>query len=61
MRIDILTLFPEMFHNVLGESMLKIAREKELVSFHLHNIRDYSNDKHRCVDDKPYGGVPVWL
>ena len=56
MRIDILTLFPEMFHNVLGESMLKIAREKELVSFHLHNIRDFSNDKHRCVDDKPYGG-----
>ena len=36
--------------------MLKIAREKELVSFHLHNIRDFSNDKHRCVDDKPYGG-----
>ena len=56
MRIDILTLFPEMFQNVLGESMLKIACEKELVSFHLHNIRDYSNDKHRCVDDKPYGG-----
>ncbi|MCR4289655.1 MAG: tRNA (guanosine(37)-N1)-methyltransferase TrmD [Candidatus Scalindua sp.] len=56
MRIDILTLFPEMFQNVLGESMLKIAREKGLVSFHLHNIRDYSNDKHRCVDDKPYGG-----
>ena len=56
MRIDILTLFPEMFQNVLGESILKIAREKELVSFHLHNIRDFSNDKHRCVDDKPYGG-----
>jgi len=56
MRIDILTLFPGMFQNVLGESMLKIAREKELVSFHLHNIRDFSNDKHRCVDDKPYGG-----
>ncbi len=56
MRIDILTLFPEMFQNVLGESMLKIASEKELVSFPLHNIRDYSNDKHRCVDDKPYGG-----
>ena len=56
MRLDILTLFPEMFQNVLGESMLKIASEKELVSFHLHNIRDYSNDKHRCVDDKPYGG-----
>ncbi len=56
MRIDILTLFPEMFQNVLGESILKIAREKELVSFHLHKIRDFSNDKHRCVDDKPYGG-----
>ncbi len=56
MRIDILTLFPEMFQNVLSESILKIAREKELVSFHLHNIRDYSDDKHRCVDDKPYGG-----
>ena len=56
MRIDILSLFPDMFQNVLGESMLKIAREKQLVSFHLHNIRDYSNDKHRCVDDKPYGG-----
>ena len=56
MRIDILTLFPEMFQNVLGESILKIAREKELVSFHLHNIRDFSDDKHRCVDDKPYGG-----
>jgi tRNA (guanine37-N1)-methyltransferase len=56
MRIDILTLFPEMFQNVLGESMLKIAREKELVSFHLHNIRDFSDDKHGCVDDKPYGG-----
>ncbi len=36
--------------------MLKIASEKELVNFHLHNIRNYSNDKHRCVDDKPYGG-----
>jgi tRNA (guanine37-N1)-methyltransferase len=45
-----------MFQNVLGESILKIAREKELVSFHLHNIRDFSDDKHRCVDDKPYGG-----
>ena len=61
MRIDILTLFPEMFHNVLGESIMKIAREKKLVSFYLHNIRDYSNDKHKCVDDKPYGGAPVWL
>ncbi len=56
MRIDILTLFPGMFHNVLGESILKIAREKELVDFNLYNIRDFSDDKHKCVDDKPYGG-----
>ncbi|ODS33652.1 MAG: tRNA (guanine-N(1)-)-methyltransferase [Candidatus Scalindua rubra] len=56
MRIDILTLFPEMFHDVLNESILRIAQEKNLVTFHLHNIRDYSNDKHKCVDDKPYGG-----
>jgi tRNA (guanine37-N1)-methyltransferase len=45
-----------MFQNVLGESILKIAREKKLVNFNLHNIRDFSNDKHKCVDDKPYGG-----
>jgi tRNA (guanine37-N1)-methyltransferase len=45
-----------MFHNVLENSILRIAQEKELVNFHLHNIRDFSNDKHKCVDDKPYGG-----
>jgi tRNA (guanine37-N1)-methyltransferase len=56
MRIDILTLFPEMFHNVIENSILRIAQEKKLVNFHLHNIRDFSNDKHKCVDDKPYGG-----
>ncbi len=56
MRIDILTLFPEMFQNVLGESILKIASEKKLVKFNLYNIRDFSTDKHKCVDDKPYGG-----
>lgn len=56
MRIDILTLFPGMFHAVFGESMLKIAQDKKLVSLFLHNIRDYSRDKHKCVDDKPYGG-----
>lgn len=56
MRIDILTLFPEMFHGVLGESILRIAQEKKLASYFLHNIRDYTKDKHRCVDDKPYGG-----
>lgn len=56
MRIDILTLFPEMFQNVLNESILKIASEKKLVKFNLYNIRDFTKDKHKCVDDKPYGG-----
>ncbi|GJQ57846.1 MAG: tRNA (guanosine(37)-N1)-methyltransferase TrmD [Candidatus Scalindua sp. AMX11] len=56
MRIDILTLFPGMFRAVFAESMLKIAQDKELVELRMHNIRDYSHDKHKCVDDKPYGG-----
>ena len=57
MRIDILTLFPEMFENVLGHSILKIAREKALVQYNLFNIREYAENK-RCVDDRPYGGGP---
>ena len=57
MRIDILTLFPEMFENVLGSSMLRIAREKGLVQYNLFNIREYAENR-RCVDDRPYGGGP---
>jgi len=55
MRIDVLTLFPEMFENVLNCSILRIAREKALVQYNLFNIRDYAENK-RCVDDRPYGG-----
>ncbi len=58
MRIDVLTLFPAMFEPVLRDSILKIAQEKGLVDIHVHNIRDYSTDKHRKVDDRPYGGGP---
>ncbi|MFQ5862938.1 MAG: tRNA (guanosine(37)-N1)-methyltransferase TrmD, partial [Candidatus Brocadiales bacterium] len=58
MRIDILTLFPETFQPVIGHSMLRLAQEKGLVSYHLWNIRDYSLDKHKKVDDRPYGGGP---
>jgi len=58
MRIDVLTLFPEMFQAVLGQSMLRLAQEKGLVSYHLWNIRDYTLDKHKKVDDRPYGGGP---
>ena len=47
-----------MFAGVLNESILKIAREKGLVQFHLHNIRNWTTDKHRSVDDRPYGGGP---
>lgn len=56
MRIDIMTLFPEMCETVLNESIIGRARRNELVELHCHNIRDYTNDKHRRVDDAPYGG-----
>ncbi|NOZ21871.1 MAG: tRNA (guanosine(37)-N1)-methyltransferase TrmD [Planctomycetes bacterium] len=58
MRFDILTIFPEMFREVLGCSILGIAQEKGAVSYHLHDIREYTGDKHRRVDDRPYGGGP---
>ncbi len=56
MRIDILTLFPGMFEGPFTESILKRAIEKGLAEIHLHNIRDFSTDKHRRVDDYPFGG-----
>ncbi len=56
MRIDILTLFPEMCEAVLGESIIGRAREKGLVEINCTNIRDFSTDKHNRVDDAPYGG-----
>src|SRR2546425_675386 len=58
MRIDILTLFPEMFQPILGTSIPKRAAEKGLVSYHLTNIRDFATDAHKSVDDKPFGGGP---
>lgn len=56
MRIDILTLFPEMCDTVLRESIIGRARERGLVELNCHNIRDYTLDKHNRVDDTPYGG-----
>lgn len=56
MKIDVLTLFPEMFAGVLDSSILKRAREKELILVNLINFRDYTTDKHNQVDDYPYGG-----
>lgn len=58
MRVDILTLFPEMFGGVLGASILKIAREKGLLDARLVNFRDHTLDRHKKVDDRPYGGGP---
>ncbi|OGX28289.1 MAG: tRNA (guanosine(37)-N1)-methyltransferase TrmD [Omnitrophica WOR_2 bacterium RIFCSPHIGHO2_01_FULL_49_10] len=58
MRIDILTLFPKMFEGVLGESIIKRARKKGKVDIRVHNLRDWTDDKHRKVDDKPFGGGP---
>lgn len=58
MRIDIVTLFPEMFQGPLDSSILGRARERGLLSVHLWNIRDFADDKHKVVDDAPYGGGP---
>lgn len=56
MKIDVLTLFPSMFDNVMGESMMWKARDRQILDFATHDIRDYSGNKHRQVDDTPYGG-----
>ncbi len=56
MRIDILTLFPDMCLGVLGESIIGRARENGCVEINCRNIRDYTEDKHNRVDDAPYGG-----
>ncbi len=58
LRIDILTLFPEMFGPLLNTSIPKRAAEKGLVGYHLTNIRDFATDPHKSVDDKPFGGGP---
>ena len=56
MRIDILTVLPEMFESPLNCSILKRAQQKGLVEFHIHNLRDYTTNRHRKVDDYPFGG-----
>lgn len=56
MRIDFLTLFPDMCDRVMRESVIGRAREKQLLEIHCHDIRDYTTDRHRRVDDYPYGG-----
>jgi tRNA (guanine37-N1)-methyltransferase len=55
-EIDILTLFPAMGESLLGESMLRIAREKGLADIRLRNLREWAPGKHRVTDEPPYGG-----
>jgi len=56
MKFDILTLFPEMFKGPFSESIIKRAIEKDLIEINCHNIRDFASNKHKTVDDTPYGG-----
>lgn len=56
MRITVLTLFPDMFPAILNDSIIKRAKENNLVSFEIVNFRDFSSNKHNTVDDTPYGG-----
>src|SRR6059058_5050241 len=58
MRFDVLTLFPEIFHGYLTQSLLKLAIQKGLVEIHLWNLRDWARGKHKSVDDRPFGGGP---
>src|SRR2546427_13117677 len=56
MRCDLITLFPELVLPVLGQSILKRAREKGLLEVRVRNLRDYTLDRHQVADDAPYGG-----
>jgi tRNA (guanine37-N1)-methyltransferase len=61
MKIDVLTLFPGMFCGPLDESIIRRARDQKLLELSIHNLRDYTHDRHRTVDDKPFGGGPGML
>jgi tRNA (guanine37-N1)-methyltransferase len=56
MKFHLLTIFPTIFDSYLNESILRRASDKKIVKFYTHNLRDWTNDKHKTVDDAPYGG-----
>ena len=58
MKVDVLTLFPAMFAGVMDESILRRAQEKRRLELTIRNLRDWTHDRHRTVDDEPYGGGP---
>jgi len=61
MKIDVLTLFPAMFAGPLDESIIKRARDAKLLDLQLHQLRDWTHDRHKTVDDRPFGGGPGML
>jgi tRNA (guanine37-N1)-methyltransferase len=61
MKIDVLTLFPSMFAGPLDESIIARARRAGLLQLSIHNLRDYTHDRHKTVDDRPFGGGPGML
>jgi len=61
MKVDVLTLFPAMFAGPLDESIIKRARTAGLLDLRIHNLRDYAHDRHKTVDDRPFGGGPGML
>ena len=56
MKFDIITIFPEIFNSYFSESIIKRAQKNDLIKINIHNLRDWTKDKHRTVDDTPYGG-----
>lgn len=58
MKIDVLTIFPKMFVGPISESLIGKAQEKGLLEINIHDLRDWANDKHKSVDDRPFGGGP---
>src|SRR3989344_3914716 len=55
-KFDVITIFPEMLGSYLKESLISRAQEKKLIKINLHNLRDFTNDNHQTVDDRPFGG-----
>lgn len=58
MKFNIITIFPEIFNSYFNESIIKRAQKRKLINIKIHNLRDYTNDKRKTVDDMPYGGGP---
>ena len=57
-QFDILTIFPKIFDSYFNESIISRAQKKKLIKIKIRNIRDFTHDKHKTVDDRPYGGGP---